>query len=78
MFKVIQGVGAIGFTYNTCPYWKRNDGRPSIHLSLWWVKIIILIPCRHVETLCRGSAVSSYGFFWWPKLSLKPRFHCGR
>ena len=76
-FEFISGVGALGFTYHTCPYWKREDGRPSLHLSLWFTKLIINLPFDHCEKIGRGTTVGSYGVFWWPKVNIKPRMFWG-
>ena len=72
---VLAGVGALGVSYNSCPYWRRISGNPSIHLSLWFCKIIIYLPFNHVTPIGHGSSVSRYGFFWWPKLRPKPTFY---
>ena len=71
--ELISGVGALGLSYHTCPYWKRKDGRPRLHLSLWFAKALIYLPYTHCEKIGRGSAVDSYGVFWWPKVDLKPK-----
>ena len=72
--EFLSGVGAIGFTYHSCPYWKRSDGRPSLHISMWFLKVIIFIPYQHVTPEGHGTGTSDYGVFWWPKAKAKPTF----
>ena len=74
-FEAINGVGALGVTYHSCPYWRRSDGRPYLHVSLWWVKILILLPFKDVTPKGHGTATSDYGIFWWPSVRLKPHLH---
>ena len=73
--KLMSGLGAIGITYSSAPYWAMSDGRPSISISLYWLKAYILLPYRHVTPFGHGSATSDYGFFWWPKLNPIPKFY---
>ena len=75
MIELLSGVGAIGISYQSCPYWKRRDGRGLLAISLWWVKILITTPWEDITPLGHGSAVSMYGFFWWPKLKMKPNWY---
>lgn len=73
--EILSGVGAIGITYHSCPYWRRRNGRPMLHISLWFIKVLIKMPWKDVTPKGKGSFVSSYGFFWWPSLSIKVRFY---
>jgi len=73
--KFLAGVGALGFTYHSCPYWKREFGMPSIHVSMWRIKLIIYLPFKHTTPKGHGASTSSYGFYWWPKLNIKPSFY---
>tara|TARA_R110000851_G_scaffold12408_1_gene43126 strand:+ start:576 stop:827 length:252 start_codon:yes stop_codon:yes gene_type:complete len=75
MIEFISGVGALGVTYHSCPYWRRRKGTPSIHVCLWFVKIIIQLPFEHIAPLGHGTATSSYGVFWWPAINTKPKFY---
>jgi hypothetical protein len=70
--EILSGLGAIGLTYHSCPYWKRRLSKPTVHISLWWVKLIIHLPIKHLTPKGHGSATSSYGIFWWPSLRMKP------
>ena len=76
MIEFLEGVGALGITYHSCPYWKRSTGNPTIHISLWFVKIIVTLPFQHVTPKGYGTATSDYGFFWWPSINKKPKLHC--
>jgi len=73
--EFLSGVSALGFTYHSCPYWRRVDGRSSIHISIWWTKLIIYLPFQHVTPFGHGSATSYYGFYWWPRLNIRPHFY---
>ena len=75
MIEFLSGFGAIGITYHSCPYWKRSVGNPSIHISLWFVKIIFALPFQHVTPKGHGTATSDYGVFWWPSVRVKPKIH---
>ena len=75
MMECLSGVGAIGVTYHSCPYWKRNKGKPSVHISLWFVKVIITLPYKHVTPKGHGTATSDYGVFWWPSVRVNPRLY---
>jgi hypothetical protein len=70
----LSGLGALGFTYHSCPYFNRIKGNPSIHISIWFLKIIIYLPFNHITPKGHGTATSNYGFFWWPAVNKKPRF----
>lgn len=73
--EIMNGLGAIGITYATAPYWARRDGRPSLSISLWWVKFFILLNFTHITPYGHGSATSLYGVFWWPSINIKPKIH---
>ena len=74
MIEFLSGVGALGITYHSCPYWRREKGTPSIHASLWFLKVIIQLPFNHITPKGHGTATSNYGFFWWPSINKKPKF----
>ena len=73
--KVLSGVGAIGITYHSCPYWDREDGRGSLHISLWFIKLIIRLPFQDITEKGHGTYTSSYGAFWWPRVSKIVKFY---
>ena len=73
--EVLSGVGAIGIIYHSCPYWKRKDGRGSLHVSLWFIKLIIRLPFKDVTPKGHGTYTSMYGFFWWPEVNQRAKFY---
>ena len=73
--EFMSSVKAIGLSYSSCPYWKRNDGRPSLSIDLWFIKLFVQLPFRDCTPFGHGTATSHYGFHWWPKLNVKPRFY---
>jgi hypothetical protein len=73
MIEFLSGVGALGISYHSCPYWRRRKGTPSIHISLWFVKLLIQLPFSHITPKGHGTATSSYGVFWWPAVNKNPR-----
>ena len=75
--EVLEGVGALGCTYNACPYWRRKEGTPQLRLSLWFTKAIITLPWKHCMPIGHGSYSYSWGIFWWPSMSNKIRFSWG-
>lgn len=75
MPELLSGVGALGITYHSCPWWNRSRGTGAIHISAYWFKLIVYMPWGDLTPFGKGTYTSSYGIFWWPSLNNKPNLY---